>query len=169
MIAAESAGYLEVVESSPNCDVVKASFDTYNDRDWSGYQRLQHQNVQWYEVEGRFFRGVDGVTEEIDNWRDAYPEASADVTNLFDCGDDRVVIEWTLRGERRGLATGPEGQAIPEDIRVYSADLMQLRDGHVFAGRTYYGLESARTVHAVQAARERLCRRCPTHPNTGSD
>ena len=91
MIGAEPTGYREEIESSPNCDVAMASFDTYNDRDWVGYQKLQHHEVQWYEVEGRFFRGIDGVTEEVDNWRDAYPEASADVTNLFDCGEDRVV------------------------------------------------------------------------------
>lgn len=150
MIGAESGGYREVIESSSNCDVAMASFDTYNARDWAGYQALQHPAVQWYEVEGRFFRGVDGVTEEVDNWRDAYPAARADVTNLFDCGDNRVVIEWTLHGERRGLAIGPEGQEIPEDIRVYSADLMQLHEGKVYAGRTYYGLKSGQTVHAVQ-------------------
>lgn len=150
MIGAETGGYVEVIESSPNCDVAMASFDTYNVRDWDGYQALQHPGVQWYEVEGRFFRGVDGVTEEVDNWRDAYPDASADVTNLFDCGDDRVLIEWTLRGERRGLASGPEGREIPQDIRVHSADLMQLKGGNVYAGRTYYGLKSAQTVHAVQ-------------------
>ena len=155
--------YVEVIESSPNCDVAKASFDTYNDRDWSGYQALQHPRVQWYEVEGRFFSGVDGVTEEVDNWRDAYPEASADVTNLVDCGDDRVLIEWTLNGQRRGLATGPEGQEIPENIRVHSADTMQLRDGNVYAGRTYYSLESAQTVHAVQGG---LGASSPTLPDT---
>jgi ketosteroid isomerase-like protein len=150
MIGEEPRGYREVTESTPNCDVARASFDTYNARDWAGYQALQHSSVQWYEVEGRFFHGVDGVTEEVDNWRDAYPEASADVTNLFDCGDDRVVIEWTLSGERRGIASGPGGQEIPQNIRVYSADLMQLRGGSVYAGRTYYGLESAQTVLAVQ-------------------
>jgi hypothetical protein len=164
MIGAESGGYVEVVESSLNCDVAKASFDTYNERDWAGYQALQHASVQWCEVEGRFFRGVDGVTEEVDNWRDAYPGASADVTNLFDCGDDRVVIEWTLHGERRGLATGPQGQEIPENIRVYSADLMQLKDGHVYAGRTYYGLKSAQTVHAVQGGRQASPAELPDAP-----
>lgn len=150
MIGAESGGYRETIESTPSCDVAKASFDTYNAGDWAGYQALQHPDVQWLEVQGRHFHGPSGVTEEIDNWRDAYPDASADITNLFDCGDDRVVIEWTLFGERRGVATGPEGREIPENMRVHCADLMQLKDRRVYSGRTYYGLRTAQTVAAVQ-------------------
>ena len=37
MVGPESGGYLEVIEPSRNCDVAKASFDTYNARDWDGY------------------------------------------------------------------------------------------------------------------------------------
>ena len=160
----EKEGYREAIQSTVNCDVAKATFDTYNVRDWNGYQALQHPDVQWLEVEGRFFRGVDGVTEEVDNWRDAYPEASADITNLFDCGDNRVVIEWTLDGLRRGVEKGPEGENVPEKIRVDSADLMQLKDGCVYAGRTYYGFESARTVIAVQGGAERSDQDLPDTP-----
>ena len=45
MIGAESGGYRETIESTPNCDVAKASFDTYNAGDWAGYQALQHPDV----------------------------------------------------------------------------------------------------------------------------
>ncbi|MGI9657888.1 MAG: nuclear transport factor 2 family protein [Gaiellaceae bacterium] len=149
-IDTEWGSYREAIRSSASCARAHATFDTYNARDWGGYQALQHPHVQWYEVDGRLFHGADGVTEEIDNWRDAYPDAHADITNLVDFGAERVLIEWTLRGERRGAATGPEGHAIPEHVDVRSADLMQLNGGKVFAGRTYFHVPTARVVEAVQ-------------------
>ncbi|MGI9658033.1 MAG: nuclear transport factor 2 family protein [Gaiellaceae bacterium] len=149
-IDTEWGSYREAIGSSESCELAGATFETYNARDWSGYQGLQHASVQWYEVDGRLFKGADGVTEEIDNWRDAYPDASADITNLVDFGEARVLIEWTLRGERRGASTGPEGHEIPEQVEVRSADLMQLRQGKVYAGRTYYDVATARVVEAVQ-------------------
>lgn len=148
-------GYRETIDDTPNARVAMASFDTYNARDWAGYQALQHPDVEWVEVQGRVFSGVGGVTEEVDNWRDAFPDAQAVVTNLFDCGDDRVVIEWTLKGVRATELRGPDGAEVPRELEARCADLMQLRGGKVYTGRTYYGLRTVQAVLALQGgARE---------------
>src|SRR5215218_11340880 len=64
-------------------------------------------DIEWIEgparIDGRTYRGHDGVREALQHWYEDFAEYSYDLRELLDCGDHVLVV---AREEARGATSG---------------------------------------------------------------
>jgi ketosteroid isomerase-like protein len=81
-------------------------------------------NQPWGDPAGRgVYHGHEGLRQVFREWHEAWESHKADVEELIDAGDDRVISVGTARG--RGKASGIEVE-LP-----HQAGLWTIRDGRV--------------------------------------
>lgn len=136
-----------MAEQWTNVEIVQDTMDAFNDRDFQRAVKWVSDDLEFTEVaNGRIFRGPEGILEEYENWARAFPDGRTEVRNIQACGD-WVVVEHTVKGTNTGPMPGPDGTEIPPSnryVEVPSCDVIQLQDGKVIGGRTYFDLDTVK-------------------------
>jgi steroid delta-isomerase-like uncharacterized protein len=135
-------------EQLSNIEIIKITFDAFNDRDFERANPYVHEDLEWTEVpSGNVFRGREGLQAEYKSWLRAFPDGKVEITNMID-GGDWVVAEYTVTGTNTGPFHGPDGTEIPPSgnkIALQACDVMHLRDGRVTGGRGYFDSAALKT------------------------
>jgi ketosteroid isomerase-like protein len=117
--------------SQENVEVVRQVHDAAGRRDAATVLSLydpgvecDYSRVSWGDPAGRgVYHGHEGLRQVFREWHEAWESHKADVEELIDAGDDRVISVGTARG--RGKASGIEVE-LP-----HQAGLWTIRDGRV--------------------------------------
>lgn len=127
-----------------NGDMVRKTYDAFNSRDFEAAVQYVHEDLDWTEVaSGRRYQGPEGMLREYREWARAFPDGSAEITNLVE-GGEWVVVEFTVRGTNTGPMMGPDGEIPPTNkkIELQSCDVLRVVDGRVTGGRSYFDLNT---------------------------
>ncbi len=127
-----------------NGDIVRKTFDAFNNRDFEAAIDCVAEDLDWVEVpSGRRFQGAEGLLREYREWARAFPDGTVEITNILESGD-WVTVEYTVRGTNTGPMMGPDGETEPSNAKVelQACDVLRLRDGKVTGGRGYFDLNT---------------------------
>jgi steroid delta-isomerase-like uncharacterized protein len=125
-------------------DIPRALVDGFNSRDFSKTLSVLSDDVEWLDIPSQsLYRGKEGYRQFDETWLKAFPDGKAEIINVITQGD-RVVVEYVGRGTHMGPLTGPMGVLRPTGRRVQlpMCDVMQIQDGKVIRGHTYYNAAS---------------------------
>lgn len=120
--------------------ITRLSYDAYNNRDFDRAASLVAENLEFTVVaSGETVRGPEGIRQLLQGWATALPDSKVEITNLF-AADDRVCIEFIVRGTHTGLMRGPAGTIPPTGRRVEQrfCDVFTCKDGKIVAGNSYF-------------------------------
>ena len=127
-----------------NSDLVRSTYDAFNSRDFESAVACVAEDLDWTEVaSGRRYEGPEGMLREYREWLRAFPDGSAEITNLLEAGD-WVVVEFTVRGTNTGPMMGADGEMPPSNAKVelQCCDVLRVKDGLVVGGRSYFDLNT---------------------------
>lgn len=125
-------------------DMVRKTYDAFNDRDFEGATQYVADDLHWTEVpSGREFHGPEGLLREYREWAKAFPDGTAEITNLLESGE-WVTVEFTVRGTNTGPFMGPDGELPPSNqkVELQSCDVLHVENGKVTGGRSYFDLNT---------------------------
>ena len=133
--------------SQENVEIVRALYESLNDRDWDRFREMCDPDVELRGTIGgleehRLIRGVAGirrVTEEEDT--EIWEEHVVEPRKLIDAGDQVVVLQ---REYDRGKSSGVE-------LIVDMAAVIDVRDGRVVRVQPY--MDAAAALKAVGLSR----------------
>lgn len=121
-----------------NVDVVRQFYEAYNARDESRWAPLLTSDFEFrsifVNVEGRSYRGIDGVRQYFRDLADTWEQFQLEVEDIRDAGDDRVLGLMQIHG--RGAASG-----VVIDPKI--AAVFDMRDGRISRVYTYMDPDEA--------------------------
>ncbi len=124
-----------------NIDIVRITFDCFNDRDFARADDCVAEDLEWTEVaSGNVYRGRDGLRREYESWLRGFPDGKVEITNLIEA-HDWVICEYTITGTNTGPMHGPNGEDLAptgKSVEIKGCDLMQMKNGLVVGGRGYF-------------------------------
>lgn len=90
---------------------------------------------------GETFHGPEGYKQYMQNWIDAFSDASTEVTAVH-AGDGFAVVEFTGRGTHDGTLRSPTGDVPPTGRFVENrfCEVVRIQNGKVSGSRTYLDL-----------------------------
>jgi steroid delta-isomerase-like uncharacterized protein len=105
--------------------IARENVDAFSKGDQKRFQSLFASDAVYREfATGREIKGPDQITSAAWGWRDAFPDASGEITNSFASGDQAVLqITWT--GTQKGALVSPGG-TIPATGRQVSVPACQV-------------------------------------------
>jgi ketosteroid isomerase-like protein len=110
-----------------NIDLVKKGMEAWNREDIEELITLSDPDVEFVSIfaglEGRTYRGYNGLREYFADIRDTWTEFHRDIEKMIDAGGDQVVVFFHLRGMAR--ASG-----VPVDEQVTT--IFRLRGGRLY-------------------------------------
>jgi ketosteroid isomerase-like protein len=110
-----------------NVELVRRGMEAWNREDLDALMALSDPDVEFASIfagmEGRTYRGYDGLREYFDDMRDTWSEFHRDIEEMFDAGDDQVVVFFHLRGTARA-----SGVSVDEDVTT----VFRLRNGQLY-------------------------------------
>ena len=136
-----------------NGELVRTTYDAFTSRDFEAAVACVAEDLEWTEVaSGRRYSGPEGMLREYREWARAFPDGSAEITNPLESGD-WVTVEFTVTGTNTGPMMGPDGELPPSNARVelQCCDVLQVRDGRVIGGRSYFDLNTVTRQIAGEA------------------
>jgi steroid delta-isomerase-like uncharacterized protein len=122
--------------------VIRAIFDTFNQRDLAGTAALASEDLVLEDLGSGFtLRGPDALRQWYEGFLTAGPDAHAALESLVDAGD-RAATEHTGTFTHTGPLAGPGGTIPPtgRPVRIRIAEVYHLRDGKVTRLAAYYDL-----------------------------
>jgi ketosteroid isomerase-like protein len=97
-----------------NLELVRRGMEAWNRADMNELIALSDPEVEFVSIfagmEGRAYRGYDGLREYFADMEDTWTEFQRDIEEMIDAGNDRVVVFFHLRGTARS--------GVPVDERV---------------------------------------------------
>jgi steroid delta-isomerase-like uncharacterized protein len=121
-----------------NVELVRRAMEAWNSEDMTDLIALSDPEVEFVSIfagmEGRTYRGYDGLREYFDDMRDTWSEFHRDIEEMIDAGDERVVVDFHLRGKARV-------SGVPVDEQVTT--VFQLRQGRLNRMVVYRDREEA--------------------------
>jgi steroid delta-isomerase-like uncharacterized protein len=110
-----------------NVDLVRKAMDAWNREDMEALIALSDAHVEFVSIfagmEGRTYRGYDGLREYFADMRDTWTEFHRDIEEMIDAGENQVVVFFRLRGTAR--ASG-----VPVDEQVTT--VFELKAGRLY-------------------------------------
>jgi ketosteroid isomerase-like protein len=95
--------------SQENVEIIRAAFDAWNRGDHDALIEMWHEEAEFYplraQLEGRAYRGPDGLREFIDELADDWEEVQFEIEEIRDKGEQGVGFG---RFRARGRASGVE-------------------------------------------------------------
>jgi steroid delta-isomerase-like uncharacterized protein len=128
-----------------NATIAQKGYDAYNSRHsdprWLNYVTdTVAEDCEVVDVpSGATFRGPEGLKQFLLGFSTAFPDSSAEVTNLF-ATEDGAVVEFLAGGTHTGPLHGPAGDIPPtgRSMKLQFCDVYKFRDGKIVSHRTYY-------------------------------
>jgi steroid delta-isomerase-like uncharacterized protein len=131
--------YLKSLQE-PLENFARTLLDAFNSRTPDKSDGILSHQIEWTDAATSFsFKGRDGFRQFQERWLTAFPDGTAEIINCFS-SSDQIVVEYVGRGTHTGPLLGKHGTLPPTGKRVELklCDVMQVRDGKVIRGRTYY-------------------------------
>jgi ketosteroid isomerase-like protein len=101
--------------SQENVEIVRRAMEAWNREDMAALAAMSDAEVEFVSIfagmEGRTYRGYDGLREYFADMRDAWTEFHRDIEEVIEAGDDQVVVFFHLRGTAR-----TSGVSVDEDV-----------------------------------------------------
>jgi len=101
-------------------------------------------DIEWVEepqnVDGRVYRGHDGVQESIERWLDQWDEFGYEAERFVDCGDDVLVV-----GQERGRGMTSGASVTSRHYSVWT-----IRAGKIARYREFYDEQTALKAVGLQ-------------------
>ena len=101
-------------------------------------------DIEWVEepqnVDGRVYRGHDGVQESIERWLDQWNEFGYEAERNVDCGDDVLVV-----GQERGRGMTSGASVTSRHYSVWT-----IRAGKIARYREFYDEQTALKAVGLQ-------------------
>ena len=117
--------------SEENVEVVRQAFDAWNRGDHEALLRMWGEDAEFYplraQLEGRAYRGPDGLREFIDELADEWTDVRFEVDEIRDAGEQMV---GSGRFRARGRASGV-------DINVPLGVVGVVRSGRIVYARFF--------------------------------
>jgi ketosteroid isomerase-like protein len=115
------------VVGQTDVDLVRKAMDAWNREDMKALTALSDAEVEFVSIfagmEGRTYRGYDGLREYFADMRDTWIEFHREIEEIVDAGDEQVVVFFRLRGTAR--ASG-----VPVDEQVTT--VFELKRGRLY-------------------------------------
>jgi ketosteroid isomerase-like protein len=125
--------------SQENIEILRRGFEALNARDFDRYYiEFFDPEVEWQssaeDPDAATHRGLQAYKRYLEQWLESFDGLRADVEELIDVGDDRVLTwnRWTGRGRASGA---------PADW--YLAIIFTMRDGKIVRGEEYFDRDEA--------------------------
>jgi steroid delta-isomerase-like uncharacterized protein len=128
------------MHTTDNVAIARRYYDAFNARDMSAAVALADAELEWINLAfGATFRGAEGFRQFLENYATAFPDSRVEVRSVIAHGD-RVAVEFTAQGTHRGPLVGPAGEipATGRSVQLQLCEVLQLRDGKIVRGRSYY-------------------------------
>jgi ketosteroid isomerase-like protein len=108
-------------------ELVRKGMQAWNRADIKELTALSDPDVEFVSIfagmEGRTYRGYDGLREYFADMRDTWAEFHRDIEEVIDAGDEQVVVLFRLRGTARA-----SGVSVDEHVTT----LFRLRKGRLY-------------------------------------
>ena len=136
-------------------DVARETVEAFNANDWNRFRALHTEGVVEEELAtGRRIEGIDDLLELNHGWKQAFPDASGQVTNAFESGD-MAVLEITWSGTQSGPLEMPDGElpASNKHVEVRACQVFRVDGDRIAATRHYFDMATLlQQVGAMEAA-----------------
>jgi ketosteroid isomerase-like protein len=113
--------------SDDNVELVRLGMEAWDREDIQELIALSDSDVEFVSIfagmEGRTYRGYNGLREYFADMRDTWSEFHRDIERVIDAGGDKVVVFFRLRGTARV-------SGVPLEERVTT--VFQLREGRLY-------------------------------------
>jgi steroid delta-isomerase-like uncharacterized protein len=129
-----------------NVELVRRAMKAWNSENIDEVIALSDPDVEFVSIfagmEGRTYRGYDGLREYFADMRDTWSEFHRDIEKMIDAGDERVVVFFGLRGTARA-----SGAPVEEEVTT----VFRLREGRLHRMVVYRDREEALKDAGLQA------------------
>ena len=125
--------------SQENVELVRSAYAAYNEGDWEGARDMYHPEVIWdlstYEgwPDTTEISGADAVIDWLRDWASIYPDYYSKIDQIFDSGD-QVVVLARLGGRERDST---------EFAEMVWAHVITVRDGKIVRVQNYSDKDKA--------------------------
>ena len=136
--------------------IVRELHEAFNARDLDRAAAHADEDAEYLTVAtGETFHGREGYKRYMQNWIDAFSDASTEVTAIH-AGDDFAVVEFTGRGTHDGTLRSPSGDVAPTGRTVENrfCEVLRIEDGKILGSRTYLDLATMLTQLGLMPAPE---------------
>ena len=130
--------------------------EAFNARDLDRAAAHADEDAEYLTVAtGETFHGREGYKRYMQNWIDAFSDASTEVTAIH-AGDDFAVVEFTGRGTHDGTLSSPSGDVAPtcRTVKNRFCEVLRIEDGKILGSRTYLDLATMMTQLGLMPAPE---------------
>jgi steroid delta-isomerase-like uncharacterized protein len=124
--------------------IARTVYEAFNDRDFERASALMSGDGEWVNVPtDERFEGPEGIRRDLEQWANAFPDGRVEITKVR-VGDDWAVVEFTGRGTNTGPLATPAGEmpATGRRVELPFCDVLDIRDGKIFRGRSYFDMAS---------------------------
>jgi steroid delta-isomerase-like uncharacterized protein len=122
--------------------VVRDNIEAFNQGDKERFRAQLAPDAVYREyATGREVHGAGEVTDVAFAWRDAFPDARGEITNVFASGD-QVTLQITWTGTQTGALVSPSGTIPPtgKQVSIPAVEVITIRDGKPAATDHYFDL-----------------------------
>jgi steroid delta-isomerase-like uncharacterized protein len=123
-------------------DVARESIEAFNADDWDRFRALHAEDVVEEELATqRRSEGIDTLIELNHGWKQAFPDASGEVTNAFESGDV-ALLEITWSGTQSGPLETPGGELPASNKRaeVRACQVFRVEGARIAESRHYFDM-----------------------------
>jgi steroid delta-isomerase-like uncharacterized protein len=136
-------------------DIARESIEAFNADDWDRFRALHAEGVVEEELATqRRIEGIDALIESNQGWKQAFPDASGEVTNAFESGD-MAVVEITWSGTQSGPLQMPDGDlpASNKNAEVRACQVFRVEGDRIAESRHYFDMATLlQQIGAMEAA-----------------
>mgnify|MGYP000300661673 CR=1 FL=1 len=122
-----------------NVEIVKAAYDTAEVLDIDGFVDLfAEDGYLWDLSDGQKYVGKE-VGDLVTNFAKSFPDIHRELHDVYESGDDKVIVELTLMGTNNGPMVTSNGTLEPtgEKINVPCCDVWTIKDGKIQSFHCY--------------------------------
>jgi steroid delta-isomerase-like uncharacterized protein len=135
-------------------DVARESVEAFNAGDWDRFRSLHAEDVVEEELgTQRRLEGIDVLIEANEGWKQAFPDASGEITNTCESGDT-AVLEITWSGTQSGPLQMPDGElsASNKHAEVRACQVFRVDGDRIAEVRHYFDMATLlQQVGAMEA------------------
>ena len=136
--------------------IVRELHEAFNARDLDRAVAHATEDAEYLTVAtGETFHGPEGYKAYMQNWIDAFSDASTEVTAIH-AGDDFTVVEFTGRGTHDGTLKSPAGDvpATGRTVENRFCEVFSIEDGKISRSRTYLDMATMMSQLGLMPAPE---------------
>lgn len=120
-------------------EIVKAYYNSFNQKDWQGMLDLLDENIRHESNQGDVRVGKDKFTAFLQKMDESYEETLTDMVFLAEETGTRVAVEFVVNGiYKKGEKGLPEAHG--QTYVLPAGAFLEVKDGKITRVTTYYNL-----------------------------